>query len=331
METQIVSRFELEGKEASLTLDAPDATPEEREALGRGLTKALRTLDAIERVKIRFLEENEKDEGPENGNDDGPKRKAYLENYRHVALVASGKGGVGKSTCTLNIALALKQLGKTVSILDADVYGPSLPLMMGQRGHKPRVVGNRIMPLSQFGVEYVSIGNMVSEGESIIWRGPMVHQALEQLIRDTQWPGGDFILVDMPPGTGDVALTLSQVTESSGAVIVCTPQDVALIDARRAMAMFDKVDVPVVGVVENMSGFLCPHCGKASDIFGKGGVRKDGESFGLNFLGSVPIQLEIRRGTDTGKPVMNDENAVAVHGYYLSIAERLIDSLEKIS
>jgi ATP-binding protein involved in chromosome partitioning len=225
---------------------------------------------------------------------------------KHLIAVASGKGGVGKSTTAINLALGLKALGLKVAVLDADVYGPSMPRLFGLTG-KPEasdVDGKRMKPMSRYGVEVSSIGFLVDEATPMIWRGPMVMSALGQLLRETAWQPADVMVIDMPPGTGDAQLSLAQQTRLSGAVIVSTPQDLALIDARKGLAMFNKVNVPILGIVENMSYFTCSKCGERHDIFGHGGARAEAERLGVPFLGEVPLDMEVRVRSDDGRPIV---------------------------
>jgi ATP-binding protein involved in chromosome partitioning len=222
---------------------------------------------------------------------------------RSIVAVASGKGGVGKSTVSANLAIALADTGARVGLLDADIYGPNIPQMMGARA-TPAVVNDRLQPVMAYGVKVMSIGFLVRPNEAMIMRGPMASGALQQLMRDVDWGELDYLLVDMPPGTGDIALTLAQATSPSGAVIVCTPQDVALADAVRAIGMLARVNVPVLGIVENMSYFLCPHCGERTDIFSHGGAARQAERLKVPFLGEVPLETEIRVGGDEGYPIV---------------------------
>jgi ATP-binding protein involved in chromosome partitioning len=218
---------------------------------------------------------------------------------KSVVAVGSGKGGVGKSTIAVSLALGLKQVGCRVGLMDADVYGPSIPHLLGLSG-RPEVVENRIQPILKDGMPVMSMGFLVPPDEAVVWRGPMLHGAITQFLRDTEWGSLDYLIIDMPPGTGDIALTLSQLLPLTGAVVVCTPQDVALLDAVKAIAMFRKVNIPVLGMVENMSGFVC-ECGKTYDIFGKGGARSRAEQLEVPFLGDVPINICIRESGDDGQ------------------------------
>ena len=227
-----------------------------------------------------------------------------------IVAVASGKGGVGKSTVAANLALALKANGLKVGVLDADIYGPSMPRMLGISGRPTSTDGKTLRPMENYGVKCMSMGFLVPEDTAMIWRGPMVMSALNQMLRDVLWGDLDIMVVDLPPGTGDAQLTMAQQVPLAGAVIVSTPQDIALIDARRGLSMFQKVDVPVLGIIENMSYFLCPHCGERSDIFSHGGARREAERLGCDFLGEVPLDLAIRETSDDGRPItMSDPSS----------------------
>ena len=250
-------------------------------------------------------------------------QKALVPGIRSIIAVASGKGGVGKSTTAINLALALKASGLTVGILDADIYGPSLPRMMGISGRPTTEDGKTLRPLERFGIKCMSIGFLVPEDSPTIWRGPMVMSALEQMLRDVLWGELDVLVVDMPPGTGDAQLTMSQRVPLAGAVIVSTPQDIALLDARKGLNMFRKVDVPVLGIIENMSYFLCPSCGERSDIFGHGGARSEAERIGVDFLGEVPLHMDIRETSDAGNPIVVSAPESAHAVAYKAIAEKV--------
>ena len=248
--------------------------------------------------------------------------KPLVPGVRAIIAVASGKGGVGKSTTSVNLALALAAIGRKVGLLDADIYGPSLPRMMGITG-KPTTTpdGKTLKPMENYGVKCMSMGFMVAEDTPMIWRGPMVMSALEQMLRDVEWGDLDVLVVDMPPGTGDAQLTMAQRVPLAGAVIVSTPQDIALLDARKGLNMFRKVDVPVFGVIENMSYFLCPHCGERSDIFSHGGARKEAERMGVDFLGEIPLDIAIRETSDSGKPIVVSQPSSPHAAAYRAIAE----------
>ena len=230
-----------------------------------------------------------------------------LPGVKSIVAVASGKGGVGKSTVAVNLAVALARQGLAVGLMDSDIYGPSLPRMMGISG-KPALAGDKtLLPMRKWGVACMSIGFLVAEETAMIWRGPMVMSAVQQLVGDVAWGELDILLIDMPPGTGDAQLTLSQRVPLTGAVIVSTPQNIALLDARRGIAMFRKVEVPVLGLVENMSVFICPHCGEGTHIFGAGGVKAEADKLGAPFLGEAPLALELREHCDAGTPAAADD------------------------
>jgi ATP-binding protein involved in chromosome partitioning len=245
-----------------------------------------------------------------------------------VIAVASGKGGVGKSTTAVNLALGLRDLGLKVGMLDADIYGPSLPKLLAIKEKPKTIGGTRLIPISSYGMSVMSIGFLIDEETPMIWRGPMVMSAITQMLREVEWGSLDIMVVDMPPGTGDAQLTMAQQVPLKGAVIVSTPQDLALIDARRGIAMFKRVDVPVLGVVENMSYFVCPHCGTRSDIFSHGGARHEAERLGVPFLGEVPLHMTIREKSDSGLPVVATEPDGEHAKIYRDIAMRVRDALK---
>jgi len=245
-----------------------------------------------------------------------------LPGVKNIIAVASGKGGVGKSTTTANLALALAAEGASVGILDADIYGPSQPMMMGIAGRPESADGKTMQPLENYGVQVISIGFMVDTDQAMIWRGPMATQALEQLLRQTNWRELDYLLVDMPPGTGDIALTLSQRVPLTGAVIVTTPQDIALLDVQRGVEMFRKVGVPILGIIENMAVYCCPNCGHTEHIFGAGGGRRMAEKYDVDTLGSLPLALAIREQADAGRPTVVADPDGGAAATYREIARR---------
>jgi ATP-binding protein involved in chromosome partitioning len=257
----------------------------------------------------------------------GPAAPSGIPGVQAIIAVASGKGGVGKSTTAVNLALALRELGLKVGILDADIYGPSMPKLLAIRERPQAIGGNRLRPIERFGMPVMSIGFLIEEETPMIWRGPMVMSALTQMLREVEWGALDVMVVDMPPGTGDAQLTMAQQVPLKGAVIVSTPQDLALIDARRGIAMFRRVNVPVLGIVENMSTFVCPQCGTRSDIFGHGGARREAERLGVPFLGEVPLDIVIREKSDSGSPVVATAPDSAHAKYYRDIAIRVRDGL----
>ncbi len=245
---------------------------------------------------------------------------------KSVIAVGSGKGGVGKSTIAASVALGLARTGSQVGLLDADVYGPSIPHLLGLRGQPQRAGENRIAPFESHGMKVMSMGFFIPAGEAVVWRGPMLHGAITQMLRDTDWGELDYLIIDMPPGTGDIALTLSQLLPLTGAVVVCTPQDVALLDATKAIAMFRKVNIPLLGLVENMSYFVCPDCGKHYDIFGHGGAQRRAAELDIPFLGEVPIQIPIRIHGDEGRTAANFDDRASAQ-YFEAIAHRLVKDL----
>jgi ATP-binding protein involved in chromosome partitioning len=257
----------------------------------------------------------------------GGRRASSVPGVKHLIAVASGKGGVGKSTTAVNLALGLQAIGLKAGILDADVYGPSQPRLLGLSGRPETVGGKALKPMKGYGLEVMSMGFMVDEATPIIWRGPMVVQALNQMLREVAWGDLDVLVIDMPPGTGDVQLSMAQQVPLSGAIIVSTPQDLALIDARKGLNMFRKVDVPVLGIVENMSVFVCPKCGERSHIFGHGGAEREAAALGVPFLGGVPLHMDIRVTSDKGAPVVATDPNGAHAQIYREIAARAWDEV----
>ena len=340
-ETEIVHSCVVNNEFAKFTIVLP-LESRLRQILPTQIEENIRNLPSISRVAVEVLEKAPIDE--ESGEDTAstpepennkrarqPQRTAYLQNYDAVLAVASGKGGVGKSTVSLNLALALQQKGFSVSFFDSDIYGPSFPIMTGLRGVKPELREENLMPLEVMGLHAMSIGNLIDDEAAMVWRGPMVHQAVEQLLRDTAWPGGDIMIIDMPPGTGDVQLSISQLCELAGAVVVSTPQDMALVDAYKAITMFSKVDIPIVGIVENMSYFACPHCGEKTAIFSQYGAEEACRKYEVPFLGAIPLELAVREGGDLGKPLMSEvpSESPAAEAFRL-IADNVITSLDDL-
>ena len=246
-----------------------------------------------------------------------------LPKVKNIVAVASGKGGVGKSTTAVNLALALAAEGAAVGILDADIYGPSQPMMMGIEGRPESADGKTMEPLENFGVQVMSIGFLVDPSDPMIWRGPMATQALEQLLRQTNWGDLDYLIVDMPPGTGDIQLTLSQRVPLTGAVIVTTPQDIALLDAKKGLKMFEKVGVPILGIVENMAVHVCSNCGHAEHIFGAGGGERMAKEYGVDYLGGLPLTMSIREQADSGRPTVVSDPDGEIAAIYRSVARQM--------
>ena len=248
---------------------------------------------------------------------------ALLPKVKNIIAVASGKGGVGKSTTAVNLALALAAEGAAVGLLDADIYGPSQPMMMGIEGRPQSADGKTIEPLENYGVQVMSIGFLVAQDEAMIWRGPMATQALEQLLRQTNWSDLDYLIVDLPPGTGDIQLTLSQRVPMTGAVIVTTPQDIALLDAKKGIKMFEKVGVPILGIVENMAVHVCGQCGHAEHIFGEGGGKRMATEYGIDYLGALPLAIKIREQADSGKPTVVADPESEIARIYKAVARQV--------
>ena len=246
-----------------------------------------------------------------------------LPNVKNIIAVASGKGGVGKSTTAVNLALALAAEGASVGLLDADIYGPSQPMMMGIVGRPESIDGKNMEPMENHGIQVMSIGFLVAQDEAMIWRGPMATQALDQLLRQTNWKDLDYLIVDMPPGTGDIQLTLSQRVPMTGAVIVTTPQDIALLDAKKGIKMFEKVGVPILGIVENMAVHICSNCGHAEHIFGQDGGKKMAADYNMDYLGALPLDMQIRLQGDNGRPTVVADPDGDVAGIYKAIARKM--------
>lgn len=255
---------------------------------------------------------------------EAPPQDSLLPGVKHLIAVSSGKGGVGKSTVTANLAVALGLTGREVGLMDADIYGPNIPMMMGVT-EPPEKKGEKILPASGHGVRVMSMGFFVPEDTPVVWRGPMVHGAIQQFFRDVLWGKLDYLLIDLPPGTGDVQLTLSQLVPLTGAITVTTPQEVALHDVRKGIMMFKKVNVPILGVIENMSYYECAHCGERSEIFSSGGGERAAEKFGVPFLGRIPIDPAIRQGGDRGTPIVVADPSSAQAKVFRDIAARVIE------
>lgn len=288
----------------------------------KGVTKTIVALTAERKTGGANTVQTAPPAAPRAASAPAEPEKVGVPGIKAIISVASGKGGVGKSTTSVNLALALQKLGNKVGILDADIYGPSMPRLLGITG-KPTANGRILSPMEGFGLKVMSMGFLVEEDTPMIWRGPMVISALTQMLNEVDWGKLDILVVDMPPGTGDAQLTMAQKVPLAGAVIVSTPQDIALIDARKGLNMFRKVNVPILGIVENMSTFICPKCGEQSDIFGHGGAEDEAKRLGVPFLGAVPLHMDIRQTSDNGTPVVasspDSEHAKA----YLAIAEQV--------
>ncbi len=329
-----ISGLTIRNNKVYLALNGNPRLGEAMETMRREAESAIKAVPGVEAAVVSLTAERGGSGAtppppPTQPRQPAPPRSIAIPGIDRIIAVASGKGGVGKSTTAVNLALSLAAGGWRIGILDADVYGPSLPRLLGLDS-RPEVDGKRLQPLRAFGISAMSIGFLVAERDAMIWRGPMVMSAINQLLREVDWGELDCLVVDMPPGTGDAQLTLAQGVPLAGAVIVSTPQDLALIDARRGVAMFEKTGVPILGVVENMSYFVCPHCQGRSDIFAHGGARHEAERLGVPFLGEVPLALSIREQADAGRPPA----AVAPDGpaglVYRAIADRVRSGLEGI-
>jgi ATP-binding protein involved in chromosome partitioning len=303
------------------------------EALRKAAEDAVKAIPDIAGAMVTLTAEKPKGSAAPSPPQPGPRAQAATTQsgppgVKHIIAVASGKGGVGKSTTACNLALGFAAQGLRVGVLDADIYGPSMPKLFGIRGRPKIKTGRTLIPMEGYGCKVMSIGFLVEEDTAMIWRGPMVISALNQMLREVDWGDLDVLVVDMPPGTGDAQLTMSQSVPLAGAVIVSTPQDLALIDARRGVAMFQKVNVPILGIIENMSYFLCPDCGTRSNIFGHGGARDEATRIGVPFLGEIPLHMEIRENADGGTPVVVTAPDSGHSKAYRAIAARIWQGLE---
>lgn len=310
-----------------LSIESSPDQLELMEDVRKNCEKAIGGIPGVLKVTVVLTEERKGKNPQDNQNLKEPKLGA--DGVEKIVAIASGKGGVGKSTTAVNIAMALARLGKKVGIMDADIYGPSIPRMMGVDGHPSTLQGNQLQPLESYGVKCMSMGFLVQEESPMIWRGAMVMSALEQMLNDVIWAPLDILIVDMPPGTGDAQLTLAQRTKLAGAVIVSTPQDIALLDARRGINMFRKVHIPILGIIENMSHFVCPNCGGLSNIFDTGGAEKLAVKFGINLLGNIPLDIDIRETSDNGRPIVISKSRSPHTESYMEIARKLLQNLEQ--
>jgi ATP-binding protein involved in chromosome partitioning len=326
----MVSGLVVRDGNVGFAIEVPAEKGAEMEPLRKAAESAVDNLRGVTSVTAVLTAHRSPAPAPQRGQPAQQRRQAQqalVPGVRFIVAVASGKGGVGKSTTAVNIALALAAAGHTVGLLDADIYGPSQPRMMGIRGRPTSTDGKILEPMENYGIKVMSMGFLVDEETPMIWRGPMVMSALQQMMRDVNWGTLDIMIVDMPPGTGDAQLTMAQQVPLAGAVIVSTPQDIALLDARKGLNMFRKVDVPVLGIVENMSYFLCPNCGHQADIFGHGGARAEAERLGVPFLGEIPLHLDIRETSDSGQPIVVSRPDTEHAAAYRVIADRIWQQL----
>ena len=310
--TRLVKNLRIDGADVSFDVELGYPAKSQMPALRSALIAAARGVAGVGNVSANLrwkIVAHEVQRGVQ-----------LLPKVKNIVAIASGKGGVGKSTTAANLALALAAEGASVGILDADIYGPSQPMMMGIDGKPESADGKTMEPMQNYGVQVMSIGFLIDADNPMIWRGPMVTQALEQLLRQTNWGDLDYLIVDMPPGTGDIALTLSQRVPLTGAVIVTTPQDNALLDAKKGLKMFEKVSVPILGLVENMAVYVCPNCGHSEHIFGADGGRKMAAEYGVDYLGALPLNLSIREQADSGRPTVVAEPEGEIAGLYKAMA-----------
>ncbi len=308
-----------------IELSAKGLKDETKEQIAQDIHGRIKDLDGIKEITVSYQEPAEpaKKQPPQNSQDPWADQEA-IPGVKNIVAVASGKGGVGKSTVAVNLACALQHLGFKTGLLDCDIYGPSIPTMMGTR-EMPKLIENDILlPIMQYNLAIMSIGFLIKEDEPVIWRGPMIQTAVKQFLKGVQWGELDFLIIDLPPGTGDAQLSLSQLVPLTGTVMVTTPQDVALIDVKKGVGMFQKINVPIFGIVENMSYFLCPHCNERTNIFSTGGGQKEAERQGLPFLGEIPLDPEIREDGDSGKPIVVANPDSPQTKAFIEIAQRMV-------
>ncbi len=308
----IVKTIDISDKSVSIGMDLRSDDDAEVKAVQEAVTREIKNLSGIDTVSI-INQNKEKASAVES---------PFLPKVKTKIAIASGKGGVGKSTVSVNLAVALAKQGLKVGLLDSDIYGPSIPLMFGIK-ERPAFDGEKLLPLEKFGVKLMSLGFLVTDDSPVIWRGPLVMRALQQLMSDVDWGELDIILFDMPPGTGDAQLTLSQSITLDGAVIVTTPQDVALLDAVKGVEMFRKVNVPILGIVENMSYFVCTHCQERTDIFSSGGAKRESDRLKVDLLGEIPLNVDIRIGGDEGEPIVEKDETSDQAKAFMDIASKL--------
>ncbi len=318
-----VKEIQCEGNSVSVTVDITSSAPEVAQQIRDEATDELKRAGAAN-VNVTITAPKMPRESSSRGKNIAPQVKNFI-------MVSSGKGGVGKSTTSVNLAVALAMQGKKVGLLDADIYGPNIPRMLGVEGIKPEVAGNKVLPIKAYGIEMMSMGSLMEEGQSLIWRGAMIMKAIEQFLRDITWSDLDCLVIDMPPGTGDAQLTLAQSVPVTAGVTVTTPQQVSLDDSRRSLDMFKKLNIPIAGVVENMSGFIAPDTGVEYDIFGKGTSEAMAKEFGSTILAQIPIEPAIRTGGDEGKPVTYYAPTSETAKRYMKAAEELWATIEKIN
>lgn len=320
VDSKMISGLELKNNSITFVLELSSEELESSDPIKKTIEEKLLTISQIEKVSIVITSHNKKIEK-------NLKNNYTLSPATNIIAIASGKGGVGKSTTAINLALSLMKLDFKVGILDADIYGPSLPKLTGIN-IKPKNNGKKIIPHNAFGLQAMSIGFLIPEDKPTIWRGPLVMSAIEQLLRDVDWQDLDILIIDMPPGTGDVHLTLSQKAQLTGAIIISTPQDLSLIDARKGLNMFKKVSVPILGIIENMSYFLCEKCETKHKIFGNGGAKSEAKKLGVPFLSEIPLDILLRSSADEGKPIVLQEPNHLISKKFLQIARLISKKLK---
>ena len=319
----LVKDILVEGSKVTLSIVLPKPDQKLQSSIEEEVRKAVFGIPGVEDLSIKIGSRPQKQITADGGGE-----KSKLPDVKYYIAVASGKGGVGKSTIATNLSLAISKKREKVGLMDADIWGPSAPLMMGI-SEKPRATAeDKIVPIEKFGLKVMSIGFLVNEEDAVIWRGPMVHGAIKQFIEDVEWSGTDYLVIDLPPGTGDAQLSLAQTAPISGGVIVTTPQDVALVDVRRGILMFNKLNIPILGIVENMSYLDMPDVDGKIDIFGRGGGRRMAEKFEVPFLGEIPIDPRIRIGGDNGTPIVESDPQSAASKAFFEIADRILESIE---
>lgn len=319
----LVKDIVVEGSKVTLSIVLPKPDQKLQSAIEEEVRKAIFGIPGVEDLSMKIGSRPQKQITA-----DADSEKSKLPDIKYYIAVASGKGGVGKSTIATNLSLAISKKRQKVGLMDADIWGPSAPLMMGI-SEKPRATADdKIVPIEKFGLKVMSIGFLVNEEDAVIWRGPMVHGAIKQFIEDVEWSGTDYLVIDLPPGTGDAQLSLAQTAPISGGVIVTTPQDVALVDVRRGILMFNKLNIPILGIVENMSYLDMPDVDGKVDIFGRGGGRRMAEKFEVPFLGEIPIDPRIRIGGDNGTPIVESDPQSAAGKAFFEIADRILESIE---
>lgn len=319
----LVKDILVEGSKVTLSIVLPKPDQKLQSTIEEEVRKAIFGIPGVEDLSMKIGSRPQKQITA-----DADSEKSKLPDIKYYIAVASGKGGVGKSTIATNLSLAISKKRQKVGLMDADIWGPSAPLMMGI-SEKPRATADdKIVPIEKFGLKVMSIGFLVNEEDAVIWRGPMVHGAIKQFIEDVEWSGTDYLVIDLPPGTGDAQLSLAQTAPISGGVIVTTPQDVALVDVRRGILMFNKLNIPILGIVENMSYLDMPDVSSKVDIFGRGGGRRMAEKFEVPFLGEIPIDPRIRIGGDNGTPIVESDPQSAAGKAFFEIADRILESIE---